>query len=293
MPIKMTCQCGKALNIPDAAAGKAVKCPGCQTVLRVPASGAAAASGPAKTGPAKTAPAGSALAKPQRPAAPQQAARRPAPAAPVAVDTSMDDLFNEEGFSQQVAAICPACRAEMQADAVLCTKCGFNKQTGTQLSGHKTPGLDISHGTMALQKAAADMARAKETQDRLSGNVGMPWWMLTLVLFLIVSSTAITVIAINVSRQIDNEGGGFNPLATFLALGFGACLTISLGAQFVLIFQAFKQNVKTGLLTMFVPCYILYFVAKNWVQTRRIFAILVLMGMVAGGFLAGAFAAGL
>ncbi|WP_442506216.1 hypothetical protein SH528x_005048 [Novipirellula sp. SH528] len=268
MPIKMTCQCGKVLNIPDAAAGKAVKCPGCQTVLKVPAAGAAA--------------------KPQQAAAPS----RPAPAAFVAVDNSMGDLFDEEGFSQQVAAICPACRAEMKADAVLCTKCGYNKQTGSQLAGHKTPGLDVSHGTLALQKAASDMARAQETQDRLMGNNGMPTWMLALVLFLIVSSTAIAVIAINVSRQLDG-GGTFNPIATFLVLGFGACIVISQGAQLMVIVKAFKKDIKTGFLTLFVPFYILYFVAQNWRDTGRLFIIAVLMGMVAGGFLAGAISAGL
>ncbi|WP_372720085.1 hypothetical protein [Novipirellula sp.] len=275
MPIKMTCQCGKVLNIPDAAAGKAVKCPGCQTVLKVPAATAAA--------------------KPKQAAAPAQPARRPAAApapAPATTSNRLDDLFDEEGFSQQVAAICPACRAEMKANAVLCTQCGYNKQTGDRLSGHQTPGLDVSHGTLALQKAAADMARAKETQDRLSGNNGMPTWMLALVLFLIVSSTGIAVVAINVSRQLDG-GGGFNPIATFLVLGFGACMVISQGAQLMVIVKAFKKDIKTGLLTLFVPFYILYFVIKNWRETGRLFITAVLMGMVAGGFLAGAISAGL
>ena len=45
-----------------------------------------------------------------------------------------DDLFSEEGFSQEVAAVCPACATEMDAGAVLCTKCGYNKQTGQRLT---------------------------------------------------------------------------------------------------------------------------------------------------------------
>ncbi|EMI19176.1 hypothetical protein, membrane, partial [Rhodopirellula maiorica SM1] len=163
MPIKMTCQCGKVLNIPDAAAGKAVKCPGCQTVLKVPAGKATAQAKQA------AAQAKQPAAQPKQAAAQPTPARRPAPAAPVAMGNRLDDLFDEEGFSQQVAAICPACRAEMKADAILCTKCGYNKQTGSQHAGHQTPGLDVSHGTLALEKAAAEMARAKDTQDRLMG----------------------------------------------------------------------------------------------------------------------------
>ncbi|WP_345682940.1 hypothetical protein [Novipirellula caenicola] len=276
----MTCQCGKVLNIPDAAAGKAVKCPGCQTVLKVPAGNAAAKPKQA-------------AAQPKQAAAPAQPARRPAAAAPVAMGNRLDDLFDEEGFSQQVAAICPACRAEMKAEAILCTKCGYNKQTGSKLAGHQTPGLDVSHGTLALEKAAAEMARAKDTQDRLLGNNGMPWWMLALVLFLIVSSTGIAVVAINVSRQVDGNGGGFNPIATFLVLGFGACIVISQCAQLAVIIKAFKKDIKTGLLTMFVPFYIFYFVIKNWRETGRLFITAVVMGMIAGGFLAGAISAGL
>lgn len=42
MPIEITCNsCSKRLRVPDNAAGKRVKCPQCQTVLSVPAAGAA------------------------------------------------------------------------------------------------------------------------------------------------------------------------------------------------------------------------------------------------------------
>ena len=36
MSIKLKCACGKALSIKDELAGRRVKCPGCQTLLRVP-----------------------------------------------------------------------------------------------------------------------------------------------------------------------------------------------------------------------------------------------------------------
>jgi len=48
MPIEFACNsCGKRLRVKDAAAGKRVKCPGCQAVLRVPGGGAAAPAAPA------------------------------------------------------------------------------------------------------------------------------------------------------------------------------------------------------------------------------------------------------
>ena len=113
MPIKISCQCGKTLNAPDKAAGKAVKCPSCGQPIRVPSAGGAAAG---------TAP----------------AAQAAAPAAATAASGRMDDLFNEEGFSERVEAVCPVCRTEMAADAVLCTKCGYHKELGEQFESHKT-----------------------------------------------------------------------------------------------------------------------------------------------------------
>ncbi len=276
MPIRMNCQCGKAINAPDAAAGKAIKCPGCAAILKVPAAGAPAAPSPAQK---------------QAYAAPPAAVRS---AQPTALQSSrMDDLFSEEGFVNQVAAVCPACRAEMTAAAVLCTKCGYNKQTGTRLDGHKTAGVDISHGEMALLQAKKEMARNQESQDRLLGNTGMPWWMLALILFLIVSSTAITVVAINVSRQV-NGTAVFNPLATFLLLGFGACQTIAWGAFASIAIKAYKiDDAKQAALCFFVPFYVLYYVMNHWKQTGKQMIVSIVMGMIGSGFLAGAFAAGL
>ncbi|MBN9118686.1 MAG: hypothetical protein J0I06_05940 [Planctomycetes bacterium] len=37
MPVRVSCTCGKHLQVPDAAAGKKVRCPACQAVLTVPA----------------------------------------------------------------------------------------------------------------------------------------------------------------------------------------------------------------------------------------------------------------
>ncbi len=39
MPIRVECDCGKSLNVPDKLAGKKGKCPACGAVLNIPAGG--------------------------------------------------------------------------------------------------------------------------------------------------------------------------------------------------------------------------------------------------------------
>jgi hypothetical protein len=268
MPILAKCTCGKAVNVRDDLAGKAVKCPGCGNPIKVVASQGGQASAKATQ------------------AAPQQ--RVAVPAAPKA---ALDDLFSEEGFDRHVAQVCPVCRVEMQAGAVLCTKCGYNKQTGERLESHKTAGVDISHGEVFLQKAGKDMDVETAMQAKMA-NAGMPWWVLALILFFIVSAVSIAVVAINVARRVDGEGS-FNAMATFLVLGFGAVQTVALGAYLVILVKAFKQSIKEGLLTMFVPLYILYFVFKNFKDTWRPFAAYILLSCIAGGLIFGAIRAGL
>ncbi|TWT83576.1 hypothetical protein CA13_50420 [Planctomycetes bacterium CA13] len=265
MPIPLKCQCGKTLKIPDNLAGKAVKCPGCASVLKVPASRTAVASQPA-----------------------QPAVAAPAPNPPGA----MDELFEEEGFTQTVEAVCPACRSNMKAGAVLCTKCGYNMETGGRLEAHKTVGVDIGHGTLALEKAAEDMIRTKDTQDRMLSKAGLPWWILALILVLLVGSTLIAVIAINVAKRQDGAGN-FNPVATFLALAGGACLTISSGASIMLIVKGFQKDVVTGLLVWLAPFYVFYFVAKNFSDTWRLLLVSLVMGGIGGGLLVAAISSGL
>lgn len=274
MPILVKCSCGKAVNVRDELAGKAIKCPGCGKPVRV-----GGASAPAKAAPTVA-----------RPAAKAPARQASAPAS-VAASGGLESLFAEEGFNRHVAAVCPACRSEMAAGAVLCTKCGYNKQTGQRLESHKTAGIDVDHGTLALRKAEQDLHAAKAMQDSLLG-AGMPWWMMALILFLMVSATTIAVIAVNASRRVD-ESLSVNPLALFLLLGAGAFLLVAQGANLMLLVKAFQKNLKTGLLVMFVPLYILYFVFKNFSETWRYFVVAIFAGGIAAGFYAAAIAAGL
>jgi hypothetical protein len=215
MPIQVKCQCGKTLKVKDELAGKAVKCPGCGKVIKVGQPGVkAGAKTSAKVG------ASGAKTPPARPAA---------PASPAAID-SLDDLFDEEGFSDHVAAVCPNCREEMGAGAVLCTKCGFNKETGELLQAHRTAGVDVDHGTLALEKAEADMAKADRLQKEMLSKAGMPTWMLALVIFGIGSATLLAVIAVNMANRTEEGASNFNAMQMFLQLIAGAFGVVSGGA---------------------------------------------------------------
>ncbi len=266
MPIRVKCNCGKALNIPDSAVGKTVKCPGCSKLLKVPGGGSA-------------------------PSAP---APSPKPAAPVAAASpfnEIDDLFAEEGMDQVVEAVCPACRATMKADAVLCVKCGYHKESGTRFEGHKTAGVDIDHGTLALRKAADDMAKAKQMQDKMISGAGMPWWALALVLFLIGSGLTIAVLAVNASRRVD-ESVTFNPMGLFLLLAGIAFGLVALGAYWMILVHGVKNTGKMGFLVL-IPPYAIYYVFMNARETWKYLATVVVMGTICGVLLAQAAARGI
>lgn len=52
MPIRVECDCGKSLNVPDKLAGKKGKCPACGAVLNIPAGGGGDAGGAEVSAPA-------------------------------------------------------------------------------------------------------------------------------------------------------------------------------------------------------------------------------------------------
>jgi hypothetical protein len=258
MAIPITCQCGKTLKVPDTAAGKGVKCPSCGKGVRVPEIGGNAPSAPV------------------------------APAAPAApVSSQMNDLFDEEGFSQQVAAVCPACRQEMPGGAVLCTKCGYHLESGERFESHKTAGVDITHGTLALDKAASDMVKDKEMQQKMLRGAGMPWWGLALTLFLIGSGLTIAVLAVNASRRVD-ESISFNPMGLFLMLAGVAFYLVAQGAFLMLVIHAFKTSTKQGLLTLLVPLYAFYYVFQNLRETWKFLAAAIVLGGAAAGLFVAA-----
>lgn len=262
MPIQIRCQCGKSLNAPDSAAGKAVKCPACQKVLKVPAKSASAKAVQAKQ----------AVPKPQ----------------PSPMDNDLDDLFNEEGFDNKIEAVCPACREPMAADAVLCTRCGFNRESGVTYESHKTAGVDIDHGTLALQKAETDMIQAAEMQKKLANGPGMPWWGLALVLFVLGSGLVIATLAVNASRRVDATAPA-NPLGLFYTLTAVAFGLVAAGSYLMIVVHAFKQSGKDGLICLAaLPLLPILHVIKNARETWKYLFVLLLTAGIAGGFGAAA-----
>lgn len=258
MPIKIKCQCGKALSVKDQFAGKKVKCPECGSAIQVPggqASNPAVAASPAATPGAQ-------------------------PVGASAIGNPMNDLFDEEGFGNNIAAICPNCHAEMSAEAVLCTSCGFNKTTGESLKGHRTVGVDISAGTMALEKAADDMARADKLQKDMTERAGMPWWILALILFIIGSASVLAVMAVMATTQVE-ENGGFNPMRLFLQLSGTACSAVAIGAFGKLVLAGFKEERNVGLLCLTV-LYLPVFVFKKPKGRVGPFLVLLIIGGAAG-----------
>lgn len=280
MPIAVKCGCGKQLNVRDELAGKAIKCPDCGKVIKVASSGA------------PPQPRAAAAPRPAAPASRHASASQPVPAfrpapaaAAVTARSELDDLFAEEGMDRQMGAICPACRKELPPGAVLCTKCGYNLQTGERFDGHKVAGVDIDKGTMALNKAEDDMAEAKRLQLEMIGKAGMPAWMLALILFILASALGIAVLAVNASRR--EEAMQFKPMQMFMNLGGSAFLLVALGAMMSLIAVAFRSDKKQGFLALTI-LYLFIFPFKYGKGTWKILAVALFSGGIAGAFFYGA-----
>jgi len=297
MPIPIRCSCGKAFNLKDEMAGKAVKCPTCQAVIRVPAAGGAkptsAAGAKPTAAPAK--PAAPAAAKPARPGNAQPSATRPAttrpaaarPAAPVAAKGELDDLFREAGFEMKTGKTCPSCFESMPKEAMLCVRCGFHFESGAKVVGHQTELDDEMSGAAALKKAARDLQSAKTMQEKMTSGSGMSWWLLGLIFFIIISVTGVAVVGVNNSRREDDAKLAFNWQATLLALIGGAFTTVGTGAYFTVLFKAFKENVKQGLLSI-IPLYLLYFGFSRFRVAGKPLMLAIVMLAAGIGMLVGA-----
>jgi len=281
MPIQLKCSCGKAVSVRDELAGKAVKCPACQSVLRIPAAGTAQK--PASGGAPKQA------AQPQsRPVA------KPMPQPvkthePMAGDFggSMDDLFNEAGFAVRTGRACPSCYESIAADAVLCTKCGFHLQAGTKIVGHVAQFEDSQSGEAILKKAARDLENAKKMQEKMASGAGMPWWMLALVLFMLVSVTGVGVVAVNLAKREDATTE-FNAVQTLMLLGGIGVSVVGCGALASVLYRACMESVKEGLMSLFIPFYIFYYGFSRFESAGKATIVGIIAGAVGGGLLVAA-----
>jgi hypothetical protein len=115
---------------------------------------------------------------------------------------------------------------------------------------------------------------------------------LALTLFMLGSGLTIAVLAVNASRRVD-ESITFNPMGLFLMLSGVAFYLVAQGAFLMIVVHAFKQNVKQGLLTLFIPLYALYYVFMNARETWKFLAAAIVLGGIAGGLLAAASSQGI
>lgn len=159
MPIVLACPCGKKLSVKDALAGKAIKCPGCQKVLKVPAGKPAAATAAAGARP-KTAggarPAGAAKTAPKKvapkPAGDDLDLLGPDPAASPSAGSDPYALMGDDSSPQAEIAKsgkkCPTCGEAYREGDPYCISCGTDLKTGKIMAPPKPPSFLAMYGKM-------------------------------------------------------------------------------------------------------------------------------------------------
>ena len=249
MPIRVACQCGQSLNVPDSMAGKSGKCPKCQQLVRIPA-------------------AASSTDKSVNSASPQKQAKN----APAATSNNMAGLLDAAGLVQKSGMFCPNCDQPSRLGAVLCTNCGFSFSEGTKVEGHKS--LEKKQfGNKNLNQAAEMMKREESTQKRMM-TTGSPWWMMFAILAGLVTFVGGALIKMDASQTGEVSKIAFMAkiqranwlpvIAGSSGLGF---LLIAVFAYIALIFIAFFESRKQGLLCLFVPLYLVYYMfSRFWSQ---------------------------
>ena len=132
MPVRVRCpKCDKEVNAPDAARGKAVKCPECQGRIPVPADNAEKSESASQGGAAKSA--GKPAAKPVAKAAPLKAPPVKAAPAKKKKGADDDDFLGKLDLSRsedQNTRVCPKCGQVVEQEDTECANCGIDLQTG-------------------------------------------------------------------------------------------------------------------------------------------------------------------
>lgn len=280
MPIKVTCSCGQALNVPDNLAGKTGKCPKCQSALKIPAANPT----PANKGPAPS-------AKPAAPGA------KPVATAPAAV-AAQDSVFDEIGLTKKTGPMCPKCGGAVKPNTALCTSCGFNFQTGEQLVGVNTQTTGPEFKNMHLQEAAEFMRRDQQTGERHAKS-GMPWWMLAALLL---GALCVGVEGVVIVDGTINEPA---PANTFLGRVQRQKIAVSAGITFAMVGAlittfahmsivafAFGKSAGRGFGCLFVPFFALVYGIRTWADNKAALMATVWGALLIGGGLGMAFWAG-
>ena len=279
MPVRVTCECGQILNAPDHLAGKGVKCPKCQKAIRIPAAGGAAAA-PAAATASGTGSATSAKKPGAAPAATKPAAAKPAASAKTApASDALSNLFDQAGLKKREGTFCPSCDKALPPGTTICVACGFHLEQGAKLEGFQVEVKEF--GDKRLVEAAEMMKREAETDKRLIG-AGMPWWMmLAIVLGMLFMITAVLL-------KMDVKASGSTSTVPMIAkiqranllpvLAFsvgGAAALIGIFAYMAIALGSFKESAKQGLLNLFAPFYIVYYMFSR-MEARRLLGTIVI-----------------
>jgi len=251
MPLRVNCQCGVALNVPDAMAGKQVKCPKCQKVIPVAAPKAPAAKPPA--------------AKP--------VAAKPAPPNPPGGQDAMAILLDSAGLKKREGIFCPGCDRPLPTGSAICVGCGYNLQAGSKIEGFEVETKEF--GNKRLAEAADMMAREVETEKRLL-KAGMPWWMMLAIILgvLFMMSAILLKMDVNTSGKVSSvpilakfQSASFGPVIAF-SIGGAACL-VGLFALFAIQATAFKESIQQGLLCTLTVVYVFYYMFSR-MKSRKL-----------------------
>jgi len=251
MPLRVNCQCGVALNVPDAMAGKQVKCPKCQKVIPVAAPKAPAAKPPA--------------AKP--------AAAKPAAPNPPGGQDAMAILLDSAGLKKREGIFCPGCDRPLPTGSAICVGCGYNLQAGSKIEGFEVETKEF--GNKRLAEAADMMAREVETEKRLL-KAGMPWWMMLAIILgvLFMMSAILLKMDVNTSGKVSSvpilakfQSASFGPVIAF-SVGGAACL-VGLFALFAIQATAFKESIQQGLLCTLTVVYVFYYMFSR-MKSRKL-----------------------
>ena len=261
MPIRVACQCGQSLNVPDSMAGKSGKCPKCQQLIRIPRAGSATAPQPGTGASAKPAKAATAVS--------------PAPS------NAMTSLLDAAGIVQKSGTFCPNCDQPSKPGAVLCTNCGFSFTEGTKVEGHKS--LEKKQfGNKNLNHAVEMMAREASTQKRML-ETGVPWWSMVaslIGLLIFVGGALIKKDEGQTGKRSTNQILAKIQAADWLPVMAGSAgaglLLVAVFAQFAILFTAFFESAKQGLLCMFVPFYIIFYMFSRIRSEKLVHTVVIL-----------------
>ncbi len=261
MPIRVNCQCGQVLQVPDAMAGKAGKCPKCSAIVRVPAA-RGATSGAAN--PTSSGGAAKVSSKPHAATA----------ASTVAKPSRLDALFEEAGLEKQVGNTCPKCGELISPGAVLCVKCGLNFQTGQVLAAYEVDPEERGFGNIHLDEAVQMLKRDDATEKKIR-SASMPWWVLLSIVFGVIMIAGAGVLIVD--AQLNNKLPQNNPLRPIqdmpvqkIITGVGIIVFGIMGffAQLNIIILAFMEKLKYGLLCLFIPLYLVVYALMRYRSFR-------------------------